>query len=85
MGTGVEGESGKGAGGLLEKDAKDPIVSELLSSEENAECVECLRKVLLEIDLTEDRPWRKERGGNDFFNYDLTERTFREYIRGQIM
>ena len=73
-----------GGGSFPAAGSGSEIVSGLLNAEENTEAAKCLREVLLEIDLTEDRPWRKERGLGDFFNYDLTERTFREFIRTQI-
>lgn len=39
--------------------------------------------MLLEIDLHDEKPWRADRLA-DFFNYDLNERSFREYVRSQI-
>ncbi|CAD7969816.1 unnamed protein product [Amoebophrya sp. A25] len=54
-----------------------------LTSADNDEANRALQQVLLEIDLHDEKPWRADRLA-DFFNYDLNERSFREYVRAQI-
>ncbi|CAD7943254.1 unnamed protein product [Amoebophrya sp. A120] len=61
----------------------DDINSGTLTNLDSDEAKRCLESVLLEIDLHDEKPWRADRLA-DFFNYDLNERSFREYVRSQI-
>jgi hypothetical protein len=52
---------------------------------DNREISNCLGKVQFEFDVVEDKPWRMATSTvSDYFNFELNERTFREYLQAQI-
>eukprot|EP00397_Hematodinium_sp_SG-2012_P060385 GEMP01078569.1.p1 GENE.GEMP01078569.1~~GEMP01078569.1.p1 ORF type:complete len:178 (+),score=33.72 GEMP01078569.1:62-595(+) len=56
-----------------------------LDTIDNKEFEACMAQVSLEMDLSDEKPWRHPGSTNsDFFNFGLNEKSFREYIISQI-